>query len=165
MARINRSDVIQKAVNDLAISTATEKVPNETLDKVQLTYDLNKNISNFIFSGSSTSTGTLTVALPSISPTADIYLTGVCFSIIKDATCDIADGSIVFTVVNDTSTSNLNLLRIANLTLTAQNETIHASFPFPIKVKNGSSVTIPGTFTVGKLIRVFSATGYYTTSN
>jgi hypothetical protein len=165
MARINRSDVIQKAVNDLAISTASEKVPNETLDKVQLTYDLNKNFSNFILTTTATTTGAISIVMPTVSAGGEIYITGIQASMIKDATCDQATGRLTIQITPDSTNVGGTIMAIPILTLTAQSESLVYSLPYPVKVRPGSSATIIGTYTVGTMARSLSIVGYTTSSN
>jgi len=162
MARINRSDVIQKAVNDLAFSASGEKIPNETLDKVQLTYNLNRQFSTFIVSTSSSATGTTTLTLTGIP--GDIYITSINLSLIKDATCDIATGKFQGTATTDLGVATA-LVGIAMLTLTAQSENIYVSFPYPIKLKSGTNMSFAKTFTAGALSFGVSVTGFNVSSN
>jgi hypothetical protein len=163
--RINRSDIIQKAVNDLASSASGEKIPNETLDKVQLTYGLNRQFSSFVSSTSITTTGTLSLTLPSVSAGAEIYITGITASFAKDATCDIATGRIAVSVTPDASNVSTNIFNFAVLTLTADAQTVVYTFPYPLKVRAGATPQITGTFTVGALTRALSVVGFTTTSN
>lgn len=165
MARINRSDIIQKAVNDLGISQSGEKIPNETLDKVQLTYNLNRAFSNFVTATSGTTTGTQTITLPTVSVGADTYITSICFTMIKDATCDVASGRLPININPDASNVASNILAVPCLTLTAQSETVMATFPYPIKVRNGSNITQAATFTAGAMARSIQVAGFTTSSN
>jgi len=165
MARINRSDVIQKAVNDLSISQSGEKIPNETLDKVQLTYSLNKQFSSFVLSTGSTSTGSMSVTLPSVSAGADTYITGINYSYVKDATCDVATGTLVASVTPDASNVSTNIVRLSVLTTTAQQDNVALVFPYPLKVKNGTTIGGSNTFSVGSLSRSITVTGFTTSSN
>ena len=165
MARINRTDVIQKAVNDLGISMSGEKIPNETLDKVQLTYSLNKQFSGFLASSSQTTTGTFSVTMPTVSAGAETYITAIQFGLIKDATCDIASGTVLVTCTPAEAGISKNLILIPVLTLTAQSENITLSLPYPLKVKNAANISVGGTFTVGALSRAINVVGFVTSSN
>jgi len=166
MARINRSDVIQKAVNDLALSTSEAKViPNETLDKVQLTYSLNKQFSSIVAAATQATTGSFSITLPTVSTGGETYLTSIVASAIKDATCDVATGALQVSVTPDGSGISTVIIRIPVITLTAQSEGYVLPLPYPLKVRNGSSVTITGTFTVGVMSRSISVTGFTSTSN
>jgi len=167
MVRINRSDVIQKAVNDLGISTSGEKIPNETLDKVQLTYDLNKKFSTFILSGSQSTTGQISVTLPTVSAGGEIYLTGLNVSYIKDATCDIATSvsALALNVTPDASNVSISIFRPTTITLTAQSSDVSIALPYPLKLKVGTTVTMSGTFSAGVLARSVSIIGFTTSSN
>jgi len=165
MARINRSDVIQKAVNDLGISATTDKVPNETLDKVQLVYELNKQFSDFVVTGNTSSTGTLTISLPTISSGSRIFITNLDVHYIKDATCDQATGVQGVGISPITNSVSKNVIQIASITLTAQNDHVSMTFPYPIEVKPASTVTLGGTFSLGVQVRSISVTGIITSSN
>jgi len=165
MAKINRSDVIQKAVNELAFSTSSDKIPTETLDKVQLTYDLNRRFSNFSVAFGTTTTGTLTLTLPNVSASSDTYITNLNFGMAKDATCDVAIGSIGVSITPaDTNVASL-ILRIPTLTTTAQSENSIMDFPYPLKVKNGSTINVATTYTAGLMSRYVSVVGFTTSSN
>jgi len=165
MARINRSDVIQKAVNDLAISTLVDKIPNETLEKVQLTYSLNKQFSNFIVTGTSSSSGTLTVSFPTVSAGSDTFITSLNLSFIKDATCDVGTGNLNLSIQPDGGPVSTSIFRFSVITLTAQNSEISIPLPFPLKIKNNTTMTLTGTFTLGVMVRSINAVGFTTSSN
>lgn len=165
MARINRTDVIQKAVNDLAISVSGEKVPNETLDKVQLTYSLNRQFSTFLISGSQTTTGTQSVSFPTIGANQEIYLTGITMSFAKDATCDVATGRLALSVTPFDSNVSTNIANFAVITLTADAQTLTYTFPYPLKIRPNTSMSLTGTFTAGAMSRTQSAMGFITSSN
>lgn len=165
MARINRSDVIQKAVNDLALSPSDDKIPNETLDKVQLVYSLNKHFSSFNIAGSSSATGTITLTLPTVSAGSEIYITALTFNMVKDATCDIATGRLGLNGTPDASNVSVSLLSIPVITLTA--DSVHLTMPltYPLKMKPGTTLTITTTYTVGVMSRFCSVMGFITSSN
>jgi hypothetical protein len=165
MAKINRSDVIQKAVNDLAISTSTDKIPNETLDKVQLTYDLNNKFSQFVVGVTGNATGTLTTNLPNVSSSGETYITALQLSLIKDVVCDQAQGLISLSLTLDKTNLSTIILSIPVLTLTAQSENVFLSLPYPIKVKNNSAITCAASFTAGLLTRNVRVMGFVTSSN
>lgn len=165
MARINRTDIIQKAVNDLAISTSTDKVPNETLDKVQLTYDLNRKFSSFILNNSKSTTGTTSLTLPTIDARSEIYLTSLDFHVVKDATCDVASGLSALNATSDFQGIGKSLVAISILTLTAQDQHVHVDFAYPLKLKANTNLTFGNTFSVGNMIISASVTGFITSSN
>jgi len=144
MARINRSDVIQKAVDDLAFSASEDKIPNETLDKVQLVYSLNKQFSNIVRS-STVATTQSSLTLYSVGASEDFYLTSIQLSNMSDATADNTTINISGTV--DGASRVLATLR--KLTTTAFNDSIFLSFNYPIKIDKGTNITLANAFTVG----------------
>lgn len=165
MAKINRSDIIQKAVNDLAISTANDKVPTETLDKVQLTYGLNKKFSEFVFYDLQSTSGSVVATLPNPGDRGEVYLTSISLGMIKDVACDIATGTVRADVVPAKYGVSKTLLSIPVITLTAQNNFITLSLPYPLKIKSGTNVTISGSYTAGVMSRTVSGTGFIVSSN
>ena len=165
MARINRSDVIQKAVNDLALSVSDEVIPNQTLDKVQCVYSLNKQFSSFIISSQSASTGTLTLTMPTVDSRSEIYITGADFDMVKDATCDIATSTIGLGCTPDSQGIAKTLLGISVLTLTAQQQHAHVDFAYPIRVKNNTNLTVGTTYSLGLMSRSASVYGFITSTN
>lgn len=165
MAKINRSDVIQKAVNELSISVANDKIPTETLDKVQLTYNLNQNHSTFVISGGTGGTGTNLTTIPNPSDRAEIWLTSITASYIKDAACDVATGPLSVLITPFESQVSTAIINFAVITLTAQQDSICLMLPYPIRLKPNTPLGFTGTFGAGVLQRRISATGFIKSSN
>lgn len=165
MARINRSDPIQRAVEDLGLSASADKIPADTLDKIQLTYDLNAKVTKFIASTAATTTGALSITLPTVSTGGQTFITHINCSYVKDATCDVASGTLSVAITPADSNVSTNAVRQSVLTTTAQSDTIAVSFPFPIKVKNASAITYGGTFAAGAMSRSLAVMGFITSSN
>jgi len=164
MARINKSDVIQKAVNDLSLSASEDKIPNETLDKVQLVYSLNRQFSNFIVESGSSATGTITLTLPTTSVGSEIYITSITIKMIKDATCDQATGRINLVARDDYGILK-NILSIPIITLTAQSEDNIINFSYPLRIKINNTMTWAASYSVGLMSRTISVSGFTTSSN
>lgn len=163
MAVINSSDIIQRAVTDLAINTSMSKVPTETLDKVQLTYSLNPSYTNVVLSTSSVTSSTLTITNPVLGTNpGEFWLTGIDFHLTKDATCDLATGQTTISITPDGDIAR-TVCGAAVITLTAQSEHVSLNFP-PIKIKNGASITNACSFTVGVCTRCLTVFGYKRTS-
>jgi len=165
MARINRSDVIQKAVNDLGISTSGEKIPNETLDKVQCTFNLNRQFSNFVATNNTTSSGTLTVTMPTIDARSEIYITNIIASFAKDASCDVATGRIGINVTPNEAGIAKEIVGFSTITLTADSQNISIPLPYPLKLKANTNVTFGITFAAGLCSRFVSVVGFITSTN
>jgi len=164
MATIRRSDVIAKGVNDLNIQLSTDKIPNQTEDKVRLTYSLNKQYSTFLTGNGSTSTGSNSTTFPTPSAGGEIYLTGVQVSLIKDATCDQATGTMSISVIPEESGIATTLLQVPIITLTAQSHDLLLSLPYPLKLKVGSQGGFTASYTVGTMSRTVRYFGYMTSS-
>ncbi len=100
-------------------------------------------------------TGTVTIYTAPVDK--DFYLTGAMLGIIKDAACD-ASVSINMSVTMEGSAREL--LSIPILTLTAQDRSVFLSFPFPLKIDRGTSITISGTYAAGNMRRMGNVHGY-----
>jgi len=111
---------------------------------------------NIVRHNSSSSSGN--ISLYTTPTDKDFYLTGILLSIVKDATCDVATGTInINTVING---ATRRVADIAVLTTTAQSQSVVVSFPFPLKVDRNVAFTISGTFTVGNMSRTGVLQGY-----
>jgi len=165
MAQINRSDVIQKAVNDLNLQPGTDKIPTETLDKVQLTYGLNRQFSSFVLRAGQTTSGTLTCTAPTLGTGQEIYITQIGASITKDATCDMASGNMNVTLTPDGSGVSVNIPVITMLTTTAQDQAVVIPLPYPLKIKPNTNITQANTFTAGTCARGIFVMGFVTSSS
>lgn len=111
---------------------------------------------NFVWSGAPATTGTLTIfTTPSEK---DTYITEAQLSFSKNAACDIATGHITIQAVLSGVTKDI--LRTAVLTLTAERDSVTASFDPPIKVDRARNVQVTGSFTAGACIRTAVVMGY-----
>lgn len=68
----------------------------------------------------------------------DTYITGACLSLIKDATATSTNFAIKVYIKGVLSP----IVVISGITSTAQNQTVSLSFPIPIRIDKGSTVTI-----------------------
>jgi len=161
MARVNRTNVIQKAVNDLAISLSSEKViPNETLDKIQLVYSLNSQFSNIVRSVNKTTTGTSTVY--TLGSQEDFYLTSIQLSATQDATCD----GVLYQVTGTVDGVSRALCSLRVPPLTAQGNLVsNINFSHPIKIDPNTTISIVESFSVGTSASTTTITGFKLSSN
>ncbi len=88
----------------------------------------------------------------------DFYLTGLSFSIAKDAACDATSGNISVTGVIDGQV--VAIATISGITLTALQDTITMQFPFPLKLDRNTAITQTYNFTAGVCRRVINVHGY-----
>jgi len=161
MAKILSSSVIQRAVAGLFLDQ-NDKIPSETLDKVQLTYDLNPNFANVVSSSNTTITGDITIYT---TPTArDFYLQSIIASYVKDATCDLSTGGNI--IVSGTAGGiSRRFVVFPVITLTAQSQMVSIVFPKPIKLDKGTTIIMSGGFSVGVLVKSCQITGFEDSSN
>jgi hypothetical protein len=89
---------------------------------------------------------------------ADAYVTSVSISIIKDVTCDMATGKFILSASLADTGASRDILAIAIISLTAQQQTASCSFPHPIKLLRGSTMVMSGTYAAGVCSRAGSVT-------
>lgn len=115
-------------------------------------YELN-NVLGSVTSGTS---GTLTIFTANATKTT--VVTGLQFSFVKNAACDMATGSI-FVALSVGGASKV-AASLAVLTLTAQENAIAIVFKHPIIVDKGAVANISGSFAAGACIRTATIHGY-----
>lgn len=115
-----------------------------------------KRMCDLIKTTNASTTGTMTVALPSDK---DCYITNIEASYIKNAACDVATG--VLTVSLPTlGSSAYSIIQLPVITLTAQQEIVSIQFEHPIKCARGLNAAMTGAFTAGVMVRTLAVQGY-----
>lgn len=154
MAKIERSEITQKAIKDLRLNPAFEKMPTEASDKIVLTYPLNEKVVKIVRGSEKTTTGSSTVyTTPS---NKDFYLTGCYLQNNSNATADNTD--IRLTCVIDGGTQFL--IQFKKITLTAFNNMLNREFSVPIKLDRNSTIVLSSAFTVGSSTTSAGITGF-----
>lgn len=157
MAIIKKSEVVKHYQDTAGLNALSDFTSLSIGQNIAPTLDLNQKYTTHAIEAYSASTGSITVYT---TPTdRDYYLTSVSLGFIKSAACDVTNGALSLLVYVNSRQSAI--IRIPVLTLTAQNGYIALSFPHPIKVDRGTSITILGTFTVGDYLRTATITGFY----
>jgi hypothetical protein len=141
---------LQNSVEQLPTTLSTQIVPTVEINPL-----LVKPSEPLGFNTSST-TGSMVIFTSGVGYIT--YLTSLSFSFIKDATCDIADGKIDVSTTVDGKLSNIGTLAV--FTLTAQSGSMQLVFPHPLRIDPGASVSVGGSFSVGKLQRSANAQGF-----
>lgn len=158
MARINNSDTIKQLIRAAQLQVGNDKVPVDLTPNVYPCVEVNPELmrrSNIVANASRSTTGTSTVYT---APTdKDFYLVGIQFSFACDATAD----STAYTVsVTGDEFSSTSLIRVVKLTTTADSKSVTWSFPAPIKLKQGQTITVNQTFTAGASTVSATIVGY-----
>lgn len=156
--QIQNREIKSYIVDSLGLSEVADNLPN-TLSPGPITpvYEIDKPIANLCIGGGNTTSGALTV-YTTPSANADFYLTTLHASYVKNATCDVASGRLQVTAqINGVV---IELIGFPVLTTTAQQEDTVISFPYPIKLDRGTSISFTGTFTAGNMCRTGNITGY-----
>lgn len=152
---LNNSEIARQTISEGRLQSVTRSfdLKAEIIPCIEVS-SVNTR-TNYFLSGGQTTTGTITMTLPS---GRRFWLKTIVASYCKDATCDIASGStnVQVTVGGATKT----VIAFPMLTTTAQIDRCVLSLPSPILLDVGSNVIFLGTFTAGALIRNLQISGY-----
>jgi len=152
------SQVMREISDELKIDERIEKIPNP-IPVVEVGLKLSKTAK--VASGVMSATGTLAI-IPSsggLTSRGDVYLTGLSCSLIKDAACDAATGTIFVSCTIDGASYYITAIPI--IALTAQSENRNISFSHPIKLDKNTAVAFTSTYAAGVMVRACSIY-YYT---
>lgn len=157
MSQIKRTDVIQEIVNTLGLGSM-DKVPNKMFESVMPVIDLNPNhnrIVNIVRAANLLNATSTTIFT---TPTGkDFFLTGACLSFIKDVTSTSTTSTIEIKTEDGTV---VNIIRLASLTLTVQDQAVSISLPFPIKLFRNSVITLRNDTGIANIATSGSIWGY-----
>jgi len=142
------SQVVSEIIESFKLDRYVDKIP-AAIPVIEVSPKLLQDTRNA--SGVLATSGVITVLSGTLNPTTRVRLKTIIASIIKDATCDVATGSIGVTATMGGTSKNL--ISIPVITLTAQEQSIAISFPNPILIDVGTSVLMSGTFTAGAMVR------------
>lgn len=158
MATIRRGTIVANIIDALKLQVGNV-LPNDTSDKLVLTFDYSNSLncdivrhSSLVTSGSGT--------LYTVPSDKDFYLKYVTLSVVKDATCDMATGAVGVSAIIGGAARGL--LAVPVLVTTAQNQSTQITFPTPIKIDRGTGITISGTYTAGLMARYTTIGGFTT---
>jgi len=133
-------------IRDALKLTTNERLPNP-IPVIEVNPKLVKT-DNYIYKVYTSSGSTTIYTCPT---NQDTYLKEVVFSLIKNAACDGATGSVSFLVVVNGATLPFY---IPTITLTAQETSIKYRFPNGLKLDRGSIMSLSNnTFTAGIMVR------------
>jgi len=143
------SQVIQEIIKALNLNVNRDKIP-EPVPVIEVG---RKSKSTLIAGNSSSGSGTITIMSASTGPATrgDVYITGVMMSYVKNATCDVASGTMSLNGTINGATTTITQLPL--LTLTADNAQIALEFTQPIKLDLNSALTQASTYTAGAMVR------------
>lgn len=159
---VNNNSALSNELRDvLKLQAGRDQFPQLAENKIVPVIDVNPKharVAGVVVSQVKSTTGTQTMMTTATNK--DFYITGATFSFIKDATCDIASGSIsLYTQID--GAGGLAFITFPVLTTTAQSGYLSLSFTTPIKVDRGVAISFNGTFTAGAMVRAASIIGYY----
>lgn len=157
MATIYNSD-LQKELQEGAKIQVRDKAPTEITDKVLPVMEVNPKFFrrvNWNFAGAGTNA--TSTSLGTTPTDREIYVTGATLSVTKDATATTTYVRLNCTADNGQS---VILCSFGCITLTAEQHDMSVSFPFPIRLKKGTTITISASTAVGNFNAFASVFGY-----
>lgn len=161
LQKTENQKVINSIVDTLQLNPVTDQIPKYVVPTIQPVFEADKKICDIVRSSVSSTTGTVTVFTTPAN--LDFYLNSVVAGYVKDATCDIATGSINVQANVQGTTRAFVLMPV--LTTTAQDDIVSVSFPAPIKIDRSAAITITGTFTAGAMSRAICISGFTAENN
>jgi hypothetical protein len=159
MVTIYNSDVSKELREGTKAQTARDVLPSQLAEKVVPVMEVNPKLlktANIVLSNSRNTTGSLSITLPAVG--RKTYISSLTINVIQNATCDIATGFIFVNGTFQGTTATFAALPVITLTALTIEKTI--SFPTPIELDEGTSITLGGTFTAGICLRSISITAY-----
>lgn len=134
-----------------------DKMPSELAEKIIPVMEVNPKLlrrCNIIKNvQAANSTGATVYTIPA---TQDFYLVACSLSLIKDATAT----SVLTTLRGTIEGVVTNILAIPGITLTAQQDSMTLSFPYPLKIDRGTSITITHSTNVANILTNAGIIGY-----
>lgn len=156
---IQSKDLKTAIIESTKINPSVNKIPSTLSPVIAPVIDVNPNhnrISNIVKANRLLNATSLTLYT---TPTdKDFFVTGIQMSIAKDATATATVMRINATNFEDGSL--ISLARIDGFTLTAQTLTTQQSYPTPIKLSRGSTITINSDTGVANVVVTAVLTGY-----
>jgi len=150
MINIQNTDAINAIRNGAKLSIS-EGFPQQLIRSVQPVMDMTPNFHRTLQTKQLARTSSGAVTIHTTSATKDTYIFGVGYSMIKNATNDVATGNLGLTAVIGGAT--YYLITVAVLTLTAQDISTFYSLKHPIKLDRNTAIALDGTFTAGNMVR------------
>jgi len=137
---------------------ATKSLLNEPMPRPVPVVEVNPKIvkNGIVAHQHQSTTGAFTIY--TTPATQDFYLTGLSFSLTKNAACDSATGYIgIFATIGG---ATQYLASISTITLTAQDKQVSVEFAHPIKIDRSSTLRLGGVFTAGVMDRTAEIYGF-----
>jgi len=153
MAQINNREVLKRIERDTFVKGTNDRQLSDNVIPV-LVSNPDPKLSSIVLYKSLLSTGA--GAVYSVPAGKSLYITSAMLSMNDDAASDNTATSIVC-VFNGTATSILSIMKP---TLTAYYDSKTISYPVPIKIDEGTSITLQNTFTVGNSAKKCTITGF-----
>jgi len=155
MANIYNSELTKQLIDGAKLQTGRDTIPNQIAEKVVPVMEVNPKLLRRTTIVRTVATAGTIYTTPT---NQDFYLTGVQYSLTKDATCDLATGrSTINAVIGGLATE---IIGHVTITLTAYNQTITKVFDHPLKIDRGTNITCSITTTAGVCVRFFSINGF-----
>lgn len=144
--KIQSKEIIDKISEELKLQPALE-IPRELMDKIQLVYGINPEPKIQILSGSANDSATATIH--TTSDVKDTFLVGITLTVAKSVLSTSIESAINCT----TEEGDLEraILRLRYEPVTAGQFSESMTFPFPIKLKRGTTITVTNTTSIASI--------------
>jgi len=159
---INRNSSTAEEIRDvLKLQQNVDGIISNVAGQIIPVVDVNpkhSRLTTFCIVSQKTTSGTSEIM--TTDPKKQFYLTGITYSITKNAACDLASGYtlILAYIMNQ----QVAIASLSTLTLTAQDKNMSISFNNPIPIDKNTAISFnTNTFAAGDLIRVANLYGFY----
>jgi len=157
MAQINNKNLIKGIIDNANLQISRDAIPNQLADKVVPVMEVNTKLLRRCNVVASNACANATSANIYVIPAdKDFYLVACAIGVIKDVT-STSTSSVLKGVVNG---STLNLLSIPGFSVTIATGQNSLSFPFPLKIDKGTTITIANSTNVANCTSVGHIIGY-----
>lgn len=162
MGNVNNSETLRQLREAFQLQLGSSELPTSFSPSIVPVVELNPKFFpeiKIVATVNSATTGTATVY--STPADKDFYIVGISFAMAKDATCDIATGSILIGATLYDDGTGRTLVGFPTITLTAQQFNQTVIFPSPIKLARSTNVTHSGSYTAGVMSRITTIYGFF----
>ena len=157
--KIYNSDLTRELREGARIQTATDATPTEIADKVVPVMEVNPKLLRVInYNQAGAATNATSTSIVTLPLDKDIFVTNASLSFQKDVTA-----TTTFIRLNGVLENGQTIVLLASgcLTLTVESHDLAISFPVPIKLKKGSSISVTASTNTGNFNAFASVSGYY----
>lgn len=166
MTNVKNGSSIRELVQAANLQTGFDEIPTKLATSIVPVININPNDYRFskAFPIASSLSNATSATVYTCAADKDTYLTAASMSMIKDVTSTATVIALNVIPYNESLVA-APIIRITGFTLTVQNECVTIAFPFPIKLKRGSNITLTSDTNVANVSARCSLIGYEVENN